>query len=83
MVTPILLANIHLDENGAYAYSSEPGDPDFVNPLADPNYSFVQATQDQLDYLEFVKDKISAADYERQRSFWSTFQQALERGGAK
>lgn len=83
MVAPILLANIHFDENGAYSHHTEPGDPDFVNPFAKPGYSYVQATQDQLDHLNFVKNWITPEQYDTQTDFWSRFQNLLTEKGAR
>lgn len=83
MVAPTLLSNIVLDENGAYSHHYEPGDPEWRNPRAKPGYSYVQATQDMLDHLEFIKPKISRQQYEEQTAFWSKFQGLLEEYGAK
>ena len=83
MVLPVLLANIHADEHGAFSYRVEPGDPRFVNPMADPAYSYVEAAQAQLDHLKFALSQgtLSPAEYERRTGFWSSFQQALAADG--
>ena len=85
MVSPIMMANIHVDEQGAFAYRVEPGDPDFVNPMAAADYSYVDATQTQLDGLDFSLSKgfISKDKYDRQRAFWQSFQRALQDRSAK
>ena len=83
MVLPILLANIHVDERGAFSYRVEPGDPRFVNPMADSDYTYDEAVQAQLDYLEFALSRgtLSQVEYERRTEFWSLFQQALGASG--
>ena len=77
MKLPLLTANMHVDENGVYSHHYEPGDPEFRNPMAEAGYSYVQATQNQLDYLEFMKSRISTAEYDRQTEFWNRLQGLL------
>lgn len=78
MKLPVLFANFYVDENGAYSHHFEPGDPEFRNPMADPEYSYFQATQDQLNGLEFSKNLIPQDEYERRTEFWTRFQGLLE-----
>lgn len=80
MMLPILTANIHVDENGAFSHVTEPGDPDFVNPMADPNYSYYDAVQGQLDALDFAfsKGTLAREDYDRHTAFWENFQALLD-----
>jgi len=82
MMLPIMTANMFLDENGAYSHHYEPGDPEFRNPMAEAGYSYRQATQDQLDHLEFVKNWIPQEQYDRQTEFWQSLQGLLDEKGA-
>ncbi len=82
MKLPLLTANIVLDRNGAFARRLEPGDSGFKNPMADAGYSYVQATQGQLDNLEFAKNQISKEQYARQTAFWNQLQELLEEKGS-
>ncbi len=56
MKLPVLLANMSLGHDGSLAYQRQPGDPDFENPMAASDYSYIQAAQDRLDYLEYFKN---------------------------
>lgn len=78
MKSPLLTANIVLDDNGAYSHRYEPGDIEFKNPMAETGYSYQQAVQDQLDSLEFGKNQIPKARYERQKEFWQKFYALLD-----
>jgi hypothetical protein len=82
MLMPLLTANLVSDESGQFLYAREPGDPDFVNPLASADYSYVQATQDRLDYLNDFRARISSDRYDRDTDFWTSFQQQLIENGA-
>lgn len=83
MVAPTMLSNMVVDENGAYSHHYEPGDPEWRNPRAEPGYSYVQAAQDWLDHLDFVRPWISREQYEEQTAFWTNFKGLLEDHGAK
>ncbi|TWT31457.1 hypothetical protein [Blastopirellula retiformator] len=83
MKLPVLFANIVIDENGQFVRQREPGDVDWVNPLASGDYYYVDATQQQLDYLEAYQHEMSQQQYEQGTQFWSTFQQLLELHGAR
>ncbi|MAT70523.1 MAG: hypothetical protein CMJ58_13480 [Planctomycetaceae bacterium] len=85
MVLPTALANIHTDETGAFSHAVEPGDPEWINPLADPGYSYATATQQQLDGLDFALSlgSITRAQYDRQQGFWQGLQDALRERGAQ
>ncbi len=82
MKMPLLTANIICDENGRFLCQREPGDPDFVNPMASSDYSYVQATQDCLDYLEAFRDRIPTEQYDRDKAFFTDFQERLVRAQA-
>ncbi len=78
-----ILANIHVDESGRFVRSSEPGDADWVNPLAASSFSYVENASDWLDYLEHFKPQIPAEQYQRDFQFWSTFRTHLIQNDAR
>ncbi|GAA4456978.1 hypothetical protein [Novipirellula rosea] len=82
MKLPTLLANFHVDESGAFAYQVEPGDPRFVNPMADPEYSYVDYADSYLSYLEAFKSRIDPIQYAKGKAFWTDFQNELIANGA-
>jgi hypothetical protein len=45
--------------------------------LADPDFSFLQAAQDRLDYLDYFKNQIDPARYQADTAFWKDFQNRL------
>ncbi len=77
MKSPLLWANITLDENGAFLRRSEPGDSEFKNPLAAADFSYVGLSQSSLDYLENFKDRIPPEQYRQDKSFWTNFRRLL------
>ena len=81
MTLPITLANIHTDSSGAYTGSSDPGDPDWMNPMANSDYSYRDSANGWLDYLDRFKNQIPLEQYERDLRFWSTFRDSLEKIG--
>ncbi|QDT43730.1 hypothetical protein Pan241w_38340 [Gimesia alba] len=83
IMLPLMTANLEVDENGKFVRQYEPGDPEYRNPMAEVGYSYVAATKDRLDALEFMKHEIPADRYERQKSFWNKFQQSLIDNGAE
>ncbi|MBA2117359.1 hypothetical protein [Bremerella alba] len=83
MKLPTLLANFEIDDQGRYVGHTEPGDPNWVNPQADSNYSYTDLTEQMLDYLDYFQHQIPQDQYEQQRSFYSTFQQSLQEHGAR
>jgi hypothetical protein len=82
MTAPVLLANIVLHADGSFAYQREPGDPDWVNPLAAADYSYTQAADEQIEYLEYFKAQIDPLRFEKDVAFWTGFRQSLEEHGA-
>lgn len=82
MKLPVLFANFIVDDQGTFVRQREPGDVDWVNPLARGDYSYVDATQQQLDYLEAYQYQMSPQQYESGTLFWSNFQQSLQAHGS-
>lgn len=72
----VLLANVHVDAVGRVT-RVEPGQPGFVNPQADPSYSFINLARRTLASLDYFKQQIPPEQYARDRDFWSAFQSAL------
>jgi len=83
MKLPTLLANFQVDEQGRYVGHTEPGDPNWVNPQRDGDYSYTDLTQQMLEYLDYFQHQIPKDQYEQQRSFYSAFQQSLKEHGAR
>lgn len=83
MKLPTLLANIQVDDQGRYVSHTEPGDPNWVNPQADSNYSYTELTEQMLDYLDYFQHQIPKQQYEQQRAFYSALQQSLLAHGAR
>lgn len=82
MKVDVLLANIHTDAQGRFSHVVEPGDPNFVNPMADPDYSYVQQTQHRLESIEYFKNQTPRDQYERDLAFWTAFGERLSTHGA-
>lgn len=83
MKLPTLLANVQLDDQDRYVSHTEPGDPDWVNPQADPGYSYTELTEQMLDYLDYFQHQIPKDQYEQQRDFYTAFQDNLKENGAR
>lgn len=83
MKLPLLLANMYVDAQGQYSHHYEPGDPEFRNPLLSGGYSFLEATQSQIDNLDFMKHRMEPSLYQKHTNFWNHFQQLLSSHGAK
>jgi len=81
MKMPVLLANIIIAPDCGFSHSRSPGDVDFVNPLAADDYSFIKVTQDWIGHLDYFKNQLDPFRYEKDRSFWSKFQQELQASG--
>ncbi|TWU22881.1 hypothetical protein Pla52o_24130 [Novipirellula galeiformis] len=77
MKLPVLFANFHLDDQGAYSHHYEPGDPEFVNPMMADDYSYGTVPRDYLAYLEAYKTQIDPLRYAQDKAFWSDFQSRL------
>lgn len=77
MMLPLLTTNIVVNDAGEFVRIREPGDTDFVNPMASSNYSYVQVTQDRLEYLEAYRYQMPTGQYEKGVAFWTRFQELL------
>jgi len=77
MVLPTLLANIHLNPDGSFSHQVEPGDVNWRNPMAAPEYSYRQFTQGMLQSLDYFKSQMDPLKYERDHAFWSDLQSRL------
>ncbi len=83
MKLPTMLANIQVDDQGRYVSHTEPGDPNWVNPQADPEYSYTELTEQMIDYLDYFQHQIPKDQYEQQRAFYSSLQRSLQEHGAR
>ena len=82
MKLPVLIANIVLHPDGTFSHQREPGDPDYQNPMASATYSYVDAVQNRIDYLEDFKNDIDPVRFEKDMSFWCEFRRTLGEQGA-
>jgi hypothetical protein len=78
----LFLANMHFDENGEYLGSSEPGDADWVNPQASPDFSYRRQATKWLDYLDQFSSQMAPEQFQRDHAFWSNFRNNLSLFGA-
>jgi hypothetical protein len=77
MTFPIFLANMHFDSQGQFVRSSDPGDADWVNPMASPDFSYSQSASDWLSYLDRFKHQLPIEQYQRDHQFWTKFREQL------
>ncbi len=82
MMTMMFSANIRVDANGNFLGVNEPGSANYVNPMADPNFSYKDWAKGQLEYNEAFKQKIPANVYERDVQFLTSFLLNLNSGTA-
>ena len=82
MMLPTLIANMQTDAQGNYVGRREPGSAGYVNPMADPSYSYIGLSQQYLDSLDYFKHQMPPEQYESQTAFWTEFQQSLKDHGA-
>ncbi|PQO38637.1 hypothetical protein [Blastopirellula marina] len=83
MKLSVITANIIVDDNGQFVRQREPGDADWVNPMAADNYSYQDLAQQFLDYLDYFKNQIPQDRYDQDTAFWTDFKQSLAQHGAK
>jgi len=60
MKLSVLLSNNVVDADGRFVNQREPGDPDFVNPMAADDDSLVDVTHNSIDHLESLKIPIGS-----------------------
>lgn len=77
MAMPLLTVNMHFHSDGQYVGSSQPGDADWINPMASDDFSYVDAATGWLEYLERFKNQMPPEQYQKDRSFWSSFRSNL------
>ncbi|MCJ8339928.1 MAG: hypothetical protein MJK10_15785 [Pseudomonadales bacterium] len=73
IMTMMFSANVRVDADGNFLGVNEPGSPEYVNPMADPNFSYKDWAKGQLEYNEAFKHKIPSNVYERDVKFLSSF----------
>ena len=77
MVLPVRMANMVTGPDGRFVRERSPGDPDFVNPLMDADYSYAQAAQSWIEHLDYFKNQMQSERYWRAREFWQSFRDHL------
>ncbi len=77
MCMQLFTANMHFDEHGQYLGSSEPGDANWINPRASADFSFIEAADAWLEYLEQFAPKMPPEQFQRDFKFWSDFRRNL------
>ncbi len=77
MMMPLLTANMKFDEHGQFLRNVEPTDSDWVNPMRSSTFSYKQAAQDWLDYLDRFRYQMPDERYQSDHAFWSRFSAAL------
>jgi len=50
--------------------------------MAADDYSYVKVSQSWIDHLDHFKNQIDPSRYEKDRAFWSSFQEHLGAAGA-
>jgi hypothetical protein len=78
MCLPLLTANLHCDANGTFVHASNPGDADWVNPMAATDYSYADAADGWLQYLDAFQSQMSVERYEQDVHFWTSFRDLLQ-----
>ncbi len=74
----LITANLHTDAQGNFVRASQPGDDDWVNPMASPNFSYSNYADQWLSYLREFKNQMEPAQFARDQQFWTSFRNAIE-----
>ncbi len=82
MIAEVQLANMIVSPDGTFLYARDFDDPDWINPRTADGYSFVKVTQDRISSLDYFKNQMDQSRYEKDRGFWSSFQDQLRAAGA-
>lgn len=77
MSMPLITANLHIDEEGRFIRASQPGDSDWVNPMAAKNFSYKQFASDWLQYLKDFGSQMQPEQVQRDQKFWTSFRDHL------
>ncbi|WP_168566228.1 hypothetical protein [Crateriforma spongiae] len=81
MKLPVLTSNAVVKPDGTFSHFRQPGDPDWINPMASEDYSYRGATEDMIDYLNAFRSQIPSDRYERDMAFWQAFRSELITAG--
>lgn len=81
MKADVLLANLRVDSAGRVTQIPV-GAKEFVDPQAAANYSYQKKAQQALASVEHFRQQTPPEQYARDKSFWTAWQQALEKFGA-
>lgn len=77
VMLPLLLRNIHPNPEGTVHRYVEPGAPDWINPFEDPTYSYKEAAENWLKYLDRFRNEMTTEQYQSGKEFWSSFRDQL------
>ena len=78
MSMPLITANLHFDQDGRFVRASQPGDSDWVNPMAAKNFSYKQFANDWLQYLNDFGSPIPSEQLHRDQKFWTSFRDNMD-----
>lgn len=77
MSMPLITANLHFDQDGGFIRASQPGDSDWVNPMAAKNFSYKQFANEWLQYLKDFGSQMNPEQVHRDQKFWTSFRDNL------
>lgn len=77
----VVTVNLTYDTAGNPVGIMDPDDQNFVNPFADPGFSYPKIVDNKLANLERFKAQYSVESYERGTRVLTAFAEALERNG--
>lgn len=77
MSMPMITANLHFDQDGRFIRAGQPGDSDWVNPMAAKNFSYKQFANDWLQYLKDFGSQMPPEQLQRDQKFWTSFRDHL------
>lgn len=78
---PLVMANIQTGPDGQALRMSQPGDADWKNPMAEPDFSYLRFANEMLEYIDTFKSQIMPDQYSRDQGFWSSFRNELQKLG--
>lgn len=77
MIFAVGLANIRYDEGSGRVVSTEPGDPDWRNPYANPDYDYKDAVSKIMSQLEDARGIIPQERYRHDMEFYTRLTEAM------
>lgn len=77
---PQTQANTRFDSQGRVVGFVNPGDPAWVNPFADPSYTYGHFVEEQLTLLDKLKGLLPDGQMKKDEAFWRSFLAELSKG---